>query len=424
MEFQKMSRDDLSQMKLSLLQKYTEFQEKKLDLDMTRGKPCAEQLNLSDGMLGLVDASNIKASDGTDTRNYGGLDGLPEAKKLFAEFLEVGLDEVIIGGNSSLNLMADVLMQAMISGLSDSDVPWSKLPKVKFLCPSPGYDRHFTILEYLGIEMVPVPMTSEGPDMDLVRKLASEDESVKGIFCVPKYSNPSGITYSDSVVDALASMKTMAKDFVIMWDNAYTVHHLGDNHDKLKNILLACKAAGNPDRVILFGSTSKLTYSGAGVAVLGGSKRNMDTIRKRLTVQTIGPDKVNQLRHCRFFKNKQDIEAHMKKHASIIRSKFDAVLSALDRDLAGKGIADWTKPNGGYFVSLDTMEGCAKTVIEMAAKAGVKLTPAGSSYPYKKDPKDTNIRIAPTFPSTADVKTAMDVFTLCVQIAAIDKLLK
>ena len=423
MVFQKLSRADLLKQREELQKRYDTYAARKLNLDMTRGKPCPEQLDLSNALTAILTDKDFSASDGTDCRNYGGLDGLPEAKKLFAEYLEVAPDEIIIGGNSSLTLITDVLYQAMISGLSGSPVPWGKLPKVKFLCPSPGYDRHFAILEYLNIEMVTIELKDDGPDMDAVEKLAAEDGSIKGIFCVPKYSNPTGITYSDAVVDRLAKMKTTAPDFTIMWDNAYTAHHLSNTPDRLKNLLAACKETGNPERVLILSSTSKLTLAGAGIAMIGGSKKNMDVLRKRLSIQTIGPDKMNQLRHCRFFKSMADIEAHMKKHAVIIKPKFDAALEVLEKELGGKNIASWTKPNGGYFISVDSPDNCAKAVINLSANAGVKLTPAGSTYPYKKDPKDRNIRIAPTFPSSDDIHTATEIFCVALQITAIDRLL-
>jgi len=406
------------------MDRYCEYQSRNLKLDMTRGKPCPEQLDLSLGMLELVGHRHYLAEDGTDCRNYGGVDGLPEAKRLFAEYLQVEPDEVVIGGNSSLALMHDAVMRAMLHGVDDDHVPWCRLPRVKFLCPCPGYDRHFAILEYFNIEMIPIEMNESGPDMDTVEELVRDDESIKGIICVPKYSNPTGITYSDTVVDRLASMKTKADDFRIIWDNAYNVHHLTDQPDELKNILTACKQAGNPERVLIFGSTSKITFAGAGIAVMAGSKKNMELARKQIGVQTIGPDKMNQLRHVRFLKDMAGIESHMKKHAAILKPKFDMVNNILEKELGGKNIAEWSRPRGGYFVSLNTLPGCARAVVDMAAKAGVKLTPAGSTFPYGKDPLDRNIRIAPSFPSLDEIRAAMELVTICVQLVSIEKIMK
>jgi len=410
----------LQEYKSNLVKRYEEFKSRKLNYDMSRGKPCPEQLDLAMDMLNCYEGC-YKASDGSDCRNYGNLDGLPEAKELFAQMLEVSPKEIIIGGNSSLNMMYDTIARAMMLGVVGSDVPWGKLPKVKFLCPSPGYDRHFAICELLGIEMLVIDMKSDGPDMDMVEKLAGEDEAVKGIWCVPKYSNPEGITYSDEVVDRLAGMKTKAGDFRIFWDNAYTVHHLTDKPDQLKNILSACKEAGNPDRVFLFGSTSKLTFPGAGVAMMGASENNINAIRKQLSIQTIGHDKLNQLKHVKFLKNMDNIGEHMKKHAAILKPKFDTVLNMLESELGGKNIAWWNKPNGGYFISLNTLDGCAKKVVAMAEEAGVKMTPAGATYPYGRDPRDRNIRIAPTYPSLQELRTAIELFCVCVQLVSVEK---
>jgi DNA-binding transcriptional MocR family regulator len=347
-----------------------------------------------------------------------------EAKKLFAEILEVSPDEIIVGGNASLNMMYDMVAHAMTHGVAGSEVPWGKLPKVKFLCPSPGYDRHFAICEFFNIEMITIPMKADGPDMDMVEKLAGEDEYIKGIWCVPKYSNPGGVTYSDEVVDRFAKMNTKATDFRIFWDNAYVVHHLyEEKQDSLKNILTACKQAGNPDRVFIFTSTSKITFPGAGVAVMAGSENNLKHTRKRLAKQNIGPDKLNQLRHVRFLKDLNNINLHMKKHAEIIRPKFKVVLDKLEKELGGKNIAWWSKPNGGYFISLNTMEGCAKKVVDKAAEAGVKLTSAGATFPYGKDPNDSNIRIAPSFPSLSELQKAIELVCICIQLVSVEKLL-
>jgi DNA-binding transcriptional MocR family regulator len=403
-DFKKLSKQELRQTKEELLQRYREFQSRALTLDMTRGKPCAEQLDLS---LEMLDGDIAKAyldQNGLDCRNYGGLDGIPAAKGLFAEYMQVEPAELIIGGNSSLNLMHDTILRGMVKGMLNGTTPWSQLPKVKFLCPSPGYDRHFFICEYLGIEMIPVNMLDDGPDMDQVEDLVAEDELIKGIWCVPQYSNPTGVVYSDNVVERLANMKTRAKDFRIFWDNAYAVHHLVDNPTPLKDILVACREAGNPERALLFGSTSKITFAGAGLAMMAGSQKNMEWVKNQMAFQTIGPDKLNQLRHVLFFKDIGGIMAHMKKHAAILSPKFEAVQRILDRELEGKNIARWSKPQGGYFVSIDTMEGCAAAVVKKAAEAGVKLTPAGSTYPYKNDPLDRNIRIAPSFPPLENVQ--------------------
>jgi aspartate/methionine/tyrosine aminotransferase len=408
----------------SLLARYNEFKARGLNLDITRGKPCTEQLDLALGMLDCVNSKNFLTGDGTDSRNYGGLDGIPEAKELFAEYLEVQPEELIIGGNSSLNLMHDAFMRAIVKGVSEDSTPWGRLPEVKFLCPSPGYDRHFFICEYLGIEMITVPMNGNGPDMTIVEDLVADDESIKGIWCVPKYSNPTGAVYSDDVVERLASMKTKADDFRIFWDNAYTVHHLKGQPSRLKNILTACKEAGNPERPLIFGSTSKVAFAGSGLAMMAGSAKNMALARTQISFQTIGPDKLNQLRHIAFFKNMAGIENHMQKHAAILKPKFDAVQNEMNKELAGKNVAEWSRPAGGYFVSVDTMEGCAAAVVKMAADAGVKLTPAGSTYPYMQDPLDRNIRIAPSFPPLEDIRSATQLLAICIQLVSIEKLLK
>lgn len=404
----------------SLKARYAEFQRRGLALDLTRGKPSPEQLDLSLEMLDILGPGDYKTGNGTDCRNYGGLDGLPEAKRLFSAYMEVAPEELIAAGNSSLNLMYDTFMRAMVHGLEPECPPWGRLETVRFLCPSPGYDRHFSICERLGMEMIPVEMTGDGPDMDTVERLVAEDETVKGIWCVPKYSNPTGVVYSDATVDRLASMPTKARDFRIFWDNAYAVHHLTDERPRLKPMLDACKAAKNPDRVFMFGSTSKISFPGAGVAVMAGSRRNIDDTLGHMFFQTIGPDKLNQLRHARFFKDMAGIEAQMEKHATILRPRFDAVQDVLERELVGSSVGSWSRPKGGYFISFDAPDGCARKVIQMAAEAGVKLTPAGSTYPLKQDPRDRNIRIAPTFAALDDIRTAMEVLAVSVQLAAID----
>jgi DNA-binding transcriptional MocR family regulator len=423
MDLGSLSADELEKLRWKLARRYQDFQSRNLKLDMTRGKPCPEQLDLSLEMLECVKAEHYSALVGEDYRNYGGLDGIVEAKKLFSRYLDVRPDEIIIGGNSSLNMMHDTIMSAVVQGVVDSEVPWGKLPNVKFLCPSPGYDRHFSICEYLQIEMNPVEMKEYGPDMDIVEKIVVEDETIKGMWCVPKYSNPTGITYSDEVVDRLANMKTKAKDFRIFWDNSYAVHHLTDAPVQLKNILSACEQAENSERVFIFGSTSKITFAGAGVAMLAGSKKNMEFRKKQISFQTIGPDKLNQLRHVRFFRDLEGIKKHMKKHAAILKPKFDAVQTILEKELGDKHIAKWSQPDGGYFVSLDTLDDCAKSVVEMAAEGGVKLTPAGATFPYRRDPRNRNIRIAPSFPPVEDVVLAMELLAICIQLVSIDKLI-
>jgi DNA-binding transcriptional MocR family regulator len=420
MKFAEMDSKILNDYREGLLKRYEDFKSQKLKYDMSRGKPCPEQLDLS---MGMMDISDYKSSDGIDCRNYGGIDGIPEAKQLFAEILDANVEEIIVGGNSALTMIYDAIARAMSFGALDSEIPWGKLPKVKFICPSPGYDRHFAICEHFGIEMIVVDMKSDGPDMDVVEKLVGEDEAIKGIMCVPKYSNPDGITYSDEVVDRLARMKTKAKDFRIFWDNAYVVHHLFGKGDKLKNIMKSCKDSGNEDRVFVYASTSKISFPGSGVASMVASEANISRIKKNLSVQMIGPDKINQLRHAKFFKNMENIKEHMKKHAEILEPKFLAVLDTLSTELSGKEIAWWNKPNGGYFISLNTLDGCAKEVVAMMAEAGVAMTPAGATFPYGKDPRDRNIRISPSFPSVDELKKAIDVLCICVQIASINKIL-
>lgn len=415
---------ELNEHYLRLKKKYNGYKSQNLNLDMSRGKPCLEQLDLSKGMLDILKSEeDYKGKDGTDYRNYGGLDGIPEAKELFSQVLEVSTKEIIIGGNSSLNMMHDTIARAMFHGVYGGESPWGKLPVVKFLCPSPGYDRHFAICELFNIEMITIDMLSSGPDMDTIEKLVSEDDAIKGVWCVPKYSNPDGITYSDKTVDRLAQMNTKASDFRIFWDDAYTVHHLTEKEDQLKNIFAACKSAGNPHRVFIYSSTSKITFPGSGIAMMAASVENLDFIRKQLSIQTIGPDKLNQLRHVRFLEDMDNLKEHMEKHAEIIKPKFDMVLNNFESELGRKNIASWNKPKGGYFISLNTLNGCARDVINMAAEVGVKLTKAGATYPYGKDPRDRNIRIAPTFPSIEELEKAIEVLCLCVQLVSIEKIL-
>lgn len=405
------------------LDQYDDYKALNLKLNMARGKPSPEQLDISTDLITALDKADIDSCS-SDYRNYGMIDGIPEAKELFAPMLEVSTKEIIIGGNSSLNMMYDVIIKALIKGIPGVNIPWISSGKVKFLCPSPGYDRHFAICENLGIEMIPVEMTQFGPDMDTVEKLTANDENIKGIWCVPKYSNPEGITYSDEVVDRLASMKTKAEDFRIFWDNAYVVHHLSDKKDDLKNILKACREAGNPDRVFMFASTSKITFPGAGIAMLASSENNINGIKKLMSIQTIGPDKLNELRHVKYFGNYENILLHMKKHASILKPKFDLVISILQEQLGDMEIAWWSKPNGGYFISLNTLDGCAKEVVKKAEEAGLTLTNAGATFPYGKDPKDKNIRIAPSYPSINELKKAIELLCICVKIVCLKKKLE
>lgn len=417
-----LSKAELKDLHVKLKNEYENYKNQNLSLDMSRGKPCPEQLNLSDGMLNLVSAEDGAATEnGTDTRNYGGLEGIPEARKLFSQMLDVNPDELVVGGNSSLNMMYSIISAAMTHGVCDSEAPWGKLPEVKFLCPSPGYDRHFAICKHFNIKMITIDMTDDGPDIENTEQLAGEDSTIKGMWCVPKYSNPDGITYSDEVVERLAAMETKAADFRILWDNAYAVHHLTDRPDELKNMLTACRGAGNPNRVYMFGSTSKITYAGGGVAAMASSKENLDDYLKHLSKQSIGPDKVNQLRHFRFLKDMDNLKAHMKKHAAILKPKFDKVLNILEEELGQDNIATWSKPNGGYFISLNTPDGCAKEVVKMAAGAGVKLTGAGAAYPYGKDPRDRNIRLAPSYPTLEELEQAIKIVCLCVKIVSLEK---
>jgi DNA-binding transcriptional MocR family regulator len=376
------------------------------------------------GMMDILSSEDdLTCEDGTDCRNYGVLDGIGEAKHLLGDMMEVPAENIIIYGNSSLNVMYDTVSRSMTHGVM-GNTPWCKLDKVKFLCPVPGYDRHFAITQYFGIEMIPISMTEEGPDMDLVEKYVSEDESVKGIWCVPKYSNPQGYSYSDETVRRFANLKPKAKDFRIYWDNAYTIHHLyDDDQDVLLEILDECRKAGNPDMVYKFASTSKISFPGSGIAAIAASLNNLTDIKKQLGMQTIGHDKVNQLRHVRFFGNMDGMTEHMRKHADILRPKFETVIEILERELGGLGIGSWTKPKGGYFISFDSLPGCAKEIVTRCKKAGVVMTGAGATYPYGIDPQDSNIRIAPSYPPLADLKVATELFSLCVKIVSIQKIL-
>lgn len=420
MEIQNLSREQLQERLVALTNKYNEYKALELKLDMSRGKPGADQLELSNDMLDPALLGNFKASNSFDVRNYGILDGIPECKNLFAEIFGVPSDNVIVFGNASLTIMYDYIAQCMIFGAGAE--PWATQKGIKFLCPVPGYDRHFAILEQFGIEMINIPSNENGPDMDMIDELV-KDEKVKGVICVPMYSNPSGITYSDETVRRFAALKPAAKDFRVIWDNAYCVHHVENTHDKLLNIFDAAKEFGNEDMFIEVTSTSKITFPGAGISALAASDANIKAIKARMTVQTIGYDKINMLRHAAFLKDKSGVDAHMLKHAEILKPKFDAVLSAFESELSGKGIANWTAPNGGYFISLDVCEGCAKRTVALCKEAGVTLTGAGATYPYGKDPEDKNIRIAPTFPSRDELCKAVEILCLCVEIAAIEKIL-
>ena len=420
--YQSMSKEQLQKEKSALEVQYAEFKAKNLKLDMSRGKPGADQLDLSMEILNCLSSDDMmKTADGMDVRNYGGLDGIPEAKALFAEMLGVKTSELFIGGNSSLNLMYDTMARAMLFGVYGSEKPWGKYDKVKFLCPVPGYDRHFGVCEDLGLEMVNIPMLADGPDMDLVESLIRDDETIKGIWSVPMYSNPEGITYSDKVVRRFANLKPAAKDFRIFWDNAYCLHHLTDDHPKLLNLFEECKKTGNEDMVYVFTSFSKVTFPGASISALAASENNLKEIKKHLSMQTIGSDKMNQYRHVRYFGDIENVKAHMLKHRAIIKPKFDVVLNTLKSELNSLGIASWTEPKGGYFISVSTQPGCAKRTVALCKEAGVTLTPAGAPFPYGIDPEDRVIRLAPTFPSVEELRKAIQIFCTAAKLAAIEK---
>lgn len=402
-----------------LTSQYEAILAKKLNLDLTRGKPSAEQLALSDALDGILDG-NYNAADGTDTRNYGGLDGLPEAKILGAHIMGVDATDVLVGGSSSLTLMFQVMLAAHQFGLKDVASAWKNEGEVKVICPVPGYDRHFTVCEQLGIKMITVPMTSTGPDMDKVEALIKLDKSIKALWCVPKYSNPTGVVYSDETVDRIAKLGLIASEnFRVFWDNAYSVHDLIPGAPQLANVLAACRRCGTEDSVVQFASTSKITHAGSGVAFVAASKTNLAGFKKFLNSCTIGPDKVNQIRHTRFLPSKDALLSHMEKHAALLNPRFSAVLNALSHAFDGTDLGAWEKPTGGYFVSFDTRKGCAKETVRLAAEAGVKLTPAGATYPYGKDPEDRNIRIAPSVPTVPEVVGAMGVFVICVKLASV-----
>lgn len=414
--FTEMTKDELIAQQAGLLERYNAFKEKGLQLDMSRGKPSKEQLDLSNPL----NASTDYISDGMDVRNYGMLDGIPSCKKLFADLMGVEPKNVIVGPSASLNLMFDYIGQCYTIGAGDK--PWSQLDEVNFLCPVPGYDRHFTICEYYGIKMINVPMNDEGPDMDVIEELV-KDSAVKGMFCVPKYSNPTGITFSDEVVERIAALKPAAKDFRIIWDNAYCVHDIVDDGDELVNIFDILPKYNNEDMIIEICSTAKITFPGAAVSALIASDNNIAAIKKRLNAEIISYDKMNQHRHVEFLKDVDGVMAHMKKHAAIMKPKFDIVINHLENELGGKGIASWFNPKGGYFISLDVMSGCAKRTGELCKEAGVTLTTVGATYPYGIDPDDSNIRIAPSFPPVDELDQAAELLCICAQLACIEKLI-
>lgn len=422
--YKQMTKEELLILKQQLDKEYEEVKKLELKLDMSRGKPAADQLDIAMGMMDVLNSSSdLKSQEGVDCRNYGILDGISEVKRLLADMMEVKPESIIVYGNSSLNVMFDTVSRSVTHGVMGS-TPWCKLDKVKFLCPVPGYDRHFSITEYFGIDMINVPMTPEGPDMDMVEKLVSEDETIKGIWCVPKYSNPQGISYSDETVRRFARLKPAAKDFRIYWDNAYGIHHLyEDDQDYLIEILEECEKAGNPDMVYKFSSTSKISFPGSGIAAIATSSANLVDIKKQLMIQTIGHDKVNQLRHVRFYKDINGMLEHMRKHADIMRPKFEKVIDILEKELGGLEIGSWLKPKGGYFISFDSMEGCAKNIVAKCKEAGVVMTNAGATFPYGKDPYDTNIRIAPSYPTMDELIKAAQLFVLCVKLVSVEKLL-
>ena len=419
-----MNREELISLKTELEEQFKTEEAKGHSFNMARGKPGVSQLVLSMPMLSVInDESDMNTVLGNDTRNYGDWDGIGECRRMMAAMLGVKKDNVIVCGNSSLNIMYDTVVRSMVKGVNGS-TPWCKLDKVKFLCPVPGYDRHFKITEMFDIEMINIPLREDGPDMDLVEQYVSQDEAVKGIWCVPKYSNPTGITYSDEVVRRFANLKPKAEDFRIFWDNAYCIHHLyEDIQYEILNILEECEKAGNPNMAYVFGSTSKVSFPGSGVSAIATSLENMDFIKKYMTTQIIGHDKINQLRHVRFLKDMDVLKEHMKKHANILRPKFEAVLEILDRELAGLEIGSWIKPRGGYFISFETMPGCAKSVVAKCKQLGMVLTDAGATFPYGNDPQDSNIRIAPSFPSPEEMVEATKIFVLCVKLASVEKLL-
>ncbi len=421
MHIDELSATELATQLDALQQQYDALKSRKLALDLTRGKPCTEQVALSDPLDGIL-GGNYRAADGTDVRNYGGLDGLSEARALFARMLQAPPEHTLIGGNSSLTLMYSTIDFALNEGLAGPASAWGNHDTVKFLCPAPGYDRHFAICEHLGIEMITVPLLDDGPDMDQVEALVKADAAIKGMWCVPRFSNPTGCVYSEKTVERIARLGLIAPEhFVVMWDNAYAIHTLYDDAPPLASIHEYCRRHGTLDSVFQFGSTSKITFAGAGVAFMAGSDRNMAALKRHLGFQTIGPDKVNQLRHVRFLADEQTLARHMAAHATIIRPRFECVLEVLNRELQGSGMGVWTAPRGGYFISFNTLPGLARRVVHLADQIGVKLTPAGATYPYGQDPDDSNIRLSPTFPALADVQAAVEAFVVCVKLAALEQ---
>jgi aspartate/methionine/tyrosine aminotransferase len=421
-QYAQMDKEELTALKGELEAAFSKHKEKGKKLNMTRGVPSNEQLSLCNELLTCLSMEDYLSENGTDCRNYGGLDGIPEMKKIFADLLDVTPDEVVVGGNSSLALMFDNVAVNMSHGVRDG-TSWQSQGQIKFLCPSPGYDRHFTICNYFHIDMIPIAMGQDGPDMDAIEKAVSSDPMIKGIWCVPKYSNPTVIVYSDETVKRFARLKPAANDFRIYWDNAYAFHDLGSKKVEIPNIIRLCEEAGNPNMAYVFASFSKVSFAGASVTCIASSKSNCEFIRKRLTVQTIGPDKLNQLRHVRFYKSAQGVLAHMEEHAAILRPKFKLVADTLSRELDGTGVAEWTNPAGGYFVSFDAQKDCAKKIVALCAQAGVTLTPAGATYPNGNDPQDRNIRIAPTCPSLADLGEALEIFCVAVKLVSVEKYL-
>ena len=422
MQLCKMNKEQLEKFRDEAKAEYEGYKALGLKLNMARGKPSAQQLDLAMGMMNAL--TDFKSEDGTDCRNYGILDGIVEAKKLFAPMLGVSENELIVCGNSSLNIMYDMIMRCYVFGVDGEQKPWKDQGKIKWLCPVPGYDRHFAITEQFGFEMINIPTSETGPDMDMIEKLVSEDASVKGIWCVPMYANPTGITYSDETVKRFAALKPAAKDFRVFWDNAYCIHHLTDTPDKLLNIFDECKKLGSEDMVFEFASTSKISFAGSGVAVMAASEKNVKYVDSIMTIQTIGYDKLNMLRHAKFFGSYEGLLKQMNKHKAIIAPKFKAVLDKLDAEIKPLGIGEYTKPNGGYFISFNTIDGCAKKVVSLCKEAGVVMTGAGATYPYKKDPKDSNIRIAPTLPPVSELEQAMKIFVCAVKLASAEKMLE
>lgn len=422
MNLSEMSKEQLISFKNETEALYNDFKAQGLCLNMSRGNPCKEQLDLSLDMLNVFDDGKFMSESGNDVRNYGLLDGIPEAKEFFSDMIGVNNDEIIIFGNSSLNAMYFAVQLAYNKGVLGG-TPWSQSGKLKFLCPVPGYDRHFKVTEFFGFEMINIPMTPTGPDMDMIEKLVAEDDSIKGIWCVPQYSNPQGISYSDETVKRFAALKPAAKDFRIFWDNAYCIHHLTESPKPILNILDEAKKVGNEDIVYIFGSTSKITFPGAGVAVMGASKRNIDDLKKALGISIISYDKMNQFRHVKYFGTFANMCEHMKKHMKIIAPKFKLVCDVLSKEIAPLGIGSWTEPEGGYFISFDAMNGCAKRIVQLCSEAGVTLTGAGATFPYGIDPDDKNIRIAPTYPPIEDLAKALELFVICVKLASAEKML-